>query len=236
MGITALQLSAKVTADTKEAEAALDRVHDKADNASGEKGSGGLKGFLGHMLAIAGGIGIVSAVGGAVGFLTSNIGDMVQSGMSANEALAQTNAVLTSTHGVAGVTAGAVAQLADHYMNLTGIQDDTVRSTENVLLTFTNIGKNIFPQTTGAVLDMATSLHEDFQSAAIQVGKALQDPIQGVTALQRVGVKLTDQQKEQVAAMMKAGDTAGAQKIILAELNKEFGGSAEAAGKANRGL
>jgi hypothetical protein len=71
---------------------------------------------------------------------------------------------------------------------------------------------------------------EDLNSKTILVGKALNDPIKGLTALTRVGVAFTDGQREQIQAMVEAGDTMGAQKIILGELTKEFGGSAKAAG------
>jgi hypothetical protein len=73
------------------------------------------------------------------------------------------------------------------------------------------------------------------KGASIQLGKALNDPIKGVTALTKVGVTFNDQQREQIASMVKAGNTAGAQKLILAELNSEFGGAAEAARKAAGG-
>lgn len=63
----------------------------------------------------------------------------------------------------------------------------------------------------------------------------MNDPIKGVTALQRVGVTFTAGQKQQIAAMMAANNVAGAQGIILKELQKEFGGSAEAAGKTFAG-
>jgi hypothetical protein len=61
------------------------------------------------------------------------------------------------------------------------------------------------------------------------VGKALNDPIKGVTALGRAGVQFTAQQKEQIAALVESGDVAGAQTIILQELETQFGGAAEAA-------
>jgi phage-related protein len=67
------------------------------------------------------------------------------------------------------------------------------------------------------------------KTANIQLGKALNDPVKGITALSKVGVSFTEQQKAQIATMVKAGDTAGAQKIILGELGKEFGGAAAAA-------
>lgn len=117
----------------------------------------------------------------------------------------------------------------------TTFSDEAVLSTENLLLTFTAIGKNTMPGATQAVLDMSTALGEDTKSAAIQLGKALQDPIKGITALRRVGVDFNDDQKSVITALVKTGQTAKAQQIILAELNKEFGGSAAAAAETYAG-
>jgi hypothetical protein len=78
---------------------------------------------------------------------------------------------------------------------------------------------------------MSQALGQDVKSSAIQLGKALQDPIQGVSALQRVGVNFTDAQKEMIKQMVEAGKVEEAQKFILAELKTEFGGAAKAAGE-----
>ncbi|CAB5229580.1 hypothetical protein UFOVP1571_1, partial [uncultured Caudovirales phage] len=67
------------------------------------------------------------------------------------------------------------------------------------------------------------------KTAAMQLGKALNDPIKGMTALGKAGVSFTAAQKEQIKTLVKSGDALGAQKIILAEVGKEFGGAAEAA-------
>lgn len=243
MAITALQLQAKVTADTAEAERNLQRLRRAANAAagagegaaSGSGGGGGLKGLLSHMLAIAGGIGIVGAVTGAFDLLKGALVSVVQQAAYSQQVQAQTNAVLKSTHGVAGMTAQAINDLAEKYMKLTGIDDEAIQSAENVLLTFTGIGKKVFPQATQAVLDLSTAMHMDLQSASILVGKALQDPIKGVTALRRVGVQLSDQQLAQIKHFMSINDLADAQKIILGELAKETGGSATAAGKTFTG-
>lgn len=144
--------------------------------------------------------------------------------------IAQTNAVLKSTRGAAGVTAKAVTELASALQKTTKFSDEEVRSAENLLLTFTKIGKDIFPQATTAVLDMATALGEDTKSASIQLGKALQDPILGITALRRVGVNFSDAQKDVIKNLVDTGHAAEAQKLILKELHTEFGGSAKAAG------
>src|SRR5258708_1908746 len=66
-----------------------------------------------------------------------------------------------------------------------------------------------------------------------QLVKALNDPIHGVTSLMRVGVTFTAQQKEQIKTLVDTGHTMDAQKVILAELTKEFGGSAAAQATAS---
>lgn len=154
---------------------------------------------------------------------------------------AQTTAVLKSTAGAANVTAKEVDNLAVALMNKSGVDDEAIKSGENLLLTFTNIqnkvgkGNDIFTQATKIMLDMSVALGQDTKSSAIQLGKALNDPIKGITALQRVGVSFTQAQRDQITALVEAGNTMKAQKIILAELTKEFGGSARAAGKTFAG-
>ena len=151
--------------------------------------------------------------------------------------MAQTNAVLKSTGGAANVTAKEVSSLAEALMNKSGVDDEAIASGENLLLTFTNIrneagkGNDIFNQATGVMLDMSVALGQDMKTSAIQVGKALNNPIKGMSALQRVGVSFTDGQKKTITRLQESGNIMGAQKIILGELRKEFGGSAEAAGK-----
>jgi len=195
----------------------------------------GFRSMLGGALSFAAGIGIFTLASKAIGWLADQFKACMKEASDAELELAQTNAVLKSTHGIAGITASAVLALADHFSTLTRFTDDQVQSAENVLLTFTSIGKSIFPQTTQAVLDLATAMGEDWKSAALQVGKALNDPIAGLTALRRVGVQFTDAQKELIKHLIATGDRLGAQKLILAELNREFGKSAIAAGKTFAG-
>jgi len=117
------------------------------------------------------------------------------------------------------------------------VDDETIQSAENLLLTFTKVrnevgkGNDVFNQATRTVVDMSVALGQDTKTSALQLGKALNDPIKGVGALQRVGVSFTKAQKEQIKALVDSGKTMEAQKIILRELQTEFGGSAEAAGK-----
>lgn len=159
----------------------------------------------------------------------------VQAYQEAENVAAQTNAVIKSTGGVAGVSAGEVSRLATSLQGVTRFSDETIQSGENLLLTFTAIGKDIFPQATKTMLDMSQALGQDTKSSAIQLGKALQDPILGVTALRRVGVNFSKDQQEVIKKLVETGDKAKAQQLILKELNTEFGGSAKAAGQTFAG-
>jgi phage host-nuclease inhibitor protein Gam len=207
---------------------ALDRLHKTSNN-------------VGRALGTAVKVGALGAAAG-IGIATIAIAGFVNEAAAAQQVQAQTNAVLASTKGIAGVTAEQVNFLATALSRVTGADDEAIQSGQNMLLTFTRIGKEVFPQATEAILDMATGMNggaipsaEQLSQTAIQVGKALNDPIAGVTALQRVGVKLTEAQKDQIGSFMAVNDIAGAQKIILKELQTEFGGSARAAGETFAG-
>jgi len=149
---------------------------------------------------------------------------------------AKTAAVIKSTGNTARISVGGVTKLAASLESLSGVDEELIINSQNVLATFTKVrnesgkGRDIFNQATTAALNMSVALGTDLQGATIQVGKALNDPIKGISALRRVGVSFTDQQKKQIETMVKAGDTMGAQKLILRELNTEFGGAAKAAG------
>ena len=193
--------------------------------------------FGGKMGNILGGVGKAMAglaIGGAVavgGFLVGAIGDAAE----AQDRMAQLEAVIKSTGGAAGMSAEAITDLAGSLQKTTKFSDDAITGGESLLLTFTNIGKDVFPDVTKTMLDMSTAMGTDLKGTAMQLGKALNDPEKGIAALTKSGVTFTEQQKEQIKAMQAAGDMAGAQKIVIAELNKEFGGSAEAAGKTFSG-
>jgi hypothetical protein len=76
---------------------------------------------------------------------------------------------------------------------------------------------------------MAAVLGTDAKGSAIQLGKALENPIKGVNALARAGTTFTDQQKEQIRVLVESGQMLAAQTLILDEVESQYGGAAEAA-------
>jgi len=160
----------------------------------------------------------VNAVSGGLSSLVGMVSDGIKGAAEWENALAQTNAVIKSTGGAAGYTADQFGELASQLSAENGMSkfsDDAILAGENILATFTKIKGPVFADATQTILDMSTALGGDLQGTAMQVGKALNDPLGGVTALTRVGVAFTDQQKEQIKALTESGDVIGAQKIKI---------------------
>ena len=180
---------------------------------------------LGRNFAIAG-----AALAGGVALIGKSLRDAAES----QKVFAQTEAVLKSTGTTANGTAKEIQNLASSLQKSTAFNDEAILSGANLLLTFKNIqnqagaNNDIFDQTVKASLDVARAMGTDASGEAIRLGKALNDPIRGIAALTRVGIQFTDQQKAQIKALVQSGDLLGAQKIILAELQSQFGGSAAA--------
>jgi phage-related protein len=157
--------------------------------------------------------------------------------LNENEALmAQTNAVLTSMGDASGKTAESVLGLANEISGYSGVAHESIVEGQNMLLTFGNIrnevgeGNDVFDEATRLLTDMSVATGQDMSSAAVMMGKALNDPIEGLAAMSRVGIQFTEEQENMIRSMVEGGDVMGAQKIILGELTNQFGGSAEALG------
>ena len=180
---------------------------------------------LGRNFAIAG-----AAFAGAAAVITKS----AQSLSRIEKINAQTAQTITSMGNAANVSAGQVEDLANKLEAMTATEAESIQEGANLLLTFRNItnqlgpGNDIFNRTTAIMVDMGRALNEGAASSAIRLGKALNDPIRGIGALRKVGVGFTEEQENQIKVLQESGDIMGAQKIILAELQAQFGGSGQA--------
>lgn len=203
----------------------LDKIGDHSEKMGGKLGKAGeIAGKAFALLATA-------AAGATVAF-----GYGLKAAVDYQKITAQTGAVLKSTGGAANVSAGQVKDLAEKISGYSGMTREAVTQGENLLLTFTNIhnsagkGNDIFTRANTVLADMATALGQTPQEAATKLGKALNDPVKGLTSLQRAGIVFSDAQKKVIKHLVDTGQTAKAQSIILDQLQKKFGGSAAAAG------
>jgi len=152
------------------------------------------------------------------------------------KAIAQVEAGLKSTGASVGFTSKQLQKMASDLQSKTLFGDEEIlKDATAQLLTFTNITGDQFAKSQEAALNLATRLDGDLKSASIMLGKALNDPVANLSAMSRAGIQFSEDQKEVIKSLAESGDMAQAQSIILGELEKQYGGSAEAAAKAGTG-
>jgi uncharacterized membrane protein YphA (DoxX/SURF4 family) len=140
-----------------------------------------------------------------------------------------------------GKTLTQLEQQADDLGQVTIFDDEQIKEAQAALITFGTVSGEAFDRALEASLDFAAATGKDATAATQALGKALADPVAGLSRLGRMGVIFTDQQKEQVAALVATGDTLGAQEVILAAFESRYKSTNEtlqstAAGQAAQGL
>jgi hypothetical protein len=152
---------------------------------------------------------------------------------SANARISQIN----KTMGLFGDSTDAVdkrlIKLAESQALLTGVSNIQIKEQQAQLLTFKNLAKTA--RTTGGAFDRASKAVLDMQAAnvgggnaAIALGKALEDPIKGITALAKSGVTFTEQEKDKIRTLVESNKMLDAQDMILKAIEQQVGGTAEA--------
>lgn len=198
---------------------------------AGNKATFGLKTFdkgMTNALATAGKLAAgVAAAAGVIGF------KLASAAYESQKVMAQTEAIIKATGGAAGITATQVSNLSNKLAMQIGVDDELIQKSANLLLTFKQIqnqtgeNNNVFDRAVIAAQDLG-SVFGSSDAAAMQLGKALSNPEKGITALNRAGINFTEQQKAQIKTLVASGDVLGAQKIILAEVESQVGGTAAA--------
>ena len=143
---------------------------------------------------------------------------------------------IKSTGGAARLSFEELSRFAGELQYKTLFEDDFILNNATAqLLTFTNIAGENFKRTQAVALDLATVLDGDLKSASIQLGKALNDPVKNLTALSRAGIQFSKEQTATIKNLAETNRLAEAQTLILAELERQYGGQAEAAAKVGMG-
>ena len=134
---------------------------------------------------------------------------------------------ILATGGAANLSGNQIKQYARDLQSVTTFGDEAILSSSALLLTFKRIKDEAFLPAQKAILDVSAAMGTDLKSSTIQIGKALNDPIKGLAALNRVGIQFTEIQKKKIQkALLATNSTLEAQKVILSELNSQFGGMA----------
>lgn len=210
----------------------IEKLGKSADQSS--KKFGMLQARTKHMSAgMKVGFGTVATAMGAIGGIAVFKG-FLDEAREAGKVSRITENAIRATGGAAKISADGVGKLAEQLSNKTAIDDEVIQTGANLLLTFKNVrneagkGANIFDRATAAAVDLSVQFGS-VDSASKMLGKALNDPIKGISALSRAGVTFTEQQKEQIKTLVASGKTLEAQQIILKEVEAQVGGAAAAA-------
>lgn len=174
-------------------------------------------------------------------FATGAVVSFTKDLISAGEAEVASNKKLENVAKSMGIFGDQSQVVAKRLENLSsvqqmqlGIDDDTIKSTQLKLLTFANLAKSagvaggMFDRATIAAQDLAAAGFGDATSNAVQLGKALQDPEKGITALARSGVTFTEQEKAKIKTLMASGKVLEAQNMIMKAVETQVGGTAAA--------
>jgi hypothetical protein len=210
-----------LTKATQGAESSLGKLNDKVSSVSS---------------------GIGKAIGGiavALGFtgIVSGLRNAVQAAEEAQVANERIDAIAKSMDLFGNQTkrtTDRIKEFAEEQELLVGVEAEVIKATQAKLLTFKEVA--LSADVMGGAFDRATILAQDLAAAgfgeatanATQLGKALNDPVAGISALTRVGLTFTQAQKDLIQSLVATGDVAGAQEVILAELERQVGGTAEA--------
>ena len=142
---------------------------------------------------------------------------------------AQLAAVLRSTGEAAGFTQQKLNDMAGALSGKSIFSAGDINEAQTRLLSYTGVVGEQFPRAIQNAIDMAQRLGTDVKSSAETIGKALDVPSQGLSALSKQGFRFTESQKELVEKLEATGRAAEAQNIILDALESSYGGAAEAA-------
>ena len=145
------------------------------------------------------------------------------------EAEKKLGAVIKATGAAAGLTADEMKKYASQLQDVTKYGDEVTIDAMAIMSTFKSIKGDVFKEAIASAQDMATVLNTDLNAAVMQIGKALESPEIGLTALRRSGVSFSQEQVKQIKQLVAEGKKQEAQLIMLKELQNEFGGAAKAA-------
>lgn len=141
---------------------------------------------------------------------------------------AKLEAVLRATGGAAGFAADELFKMADGLQRTTGTAATTTKNAQALLLTFKSIKKEggVFERAIEASTDLAALLEGDVRQAVLMLGKALEDPAIGVSALREVGVSFSVDQIKVIKTLAETNQLLEAQELVLEGLEGQVRGIA----------
>lgn len=171
----------------------------------------------------------------------AGVAAMTKSVVAAGEAVNSANARILQINESMGLFGNQTDKVTDRIVKNAealgrqyGIDNLVIKQTQAKLLTFKNLAKSAdvvggaFDRANQAALDMAAAGFGSAESNAVQLGKALENPIKGIAALAKSGVTFTEQEKDKIATLVESNKILEAQDMVLKAIETQVGGTAAA--------
>lgn len=137
-------------------------------------------------------------------------------------------AVLKATGHAAGLTIKEIVDLADQLANKTFFDDESIKKAASEMTVFKNVQGETFKEGIKLSADMAALFGGEVVDHVKSLGKALDDPAQGLMMLERQFGKFGERQKDHIKNLMEENKLAEAQAVVLDIVRGKVGGVAEA--------
>ena len=148
--------------------------------------------------------------------------------INAEQEQAQLAAVLKSTGEAAGWSQEKLNDMAAALAKSSNFSAGEINQAQTRLLSYSSVVGQQFPRAMQAVVDMSQRMGMSVTQSAETIGKALDVPSEGLSALTKQGFRFTEQQKLMVEQLEASGQAGKAQGIILDALEASYEGAAAA--------
>ena len=160
--------------------------------------------------------------------LTFSLKALVSVGSDLEQGMFKLQAVVQATGGTAGFTANEMDTFARGLARATLANTDNVRNAIVKLSTFRSVGGKVFKETLVLAQDLSAAGFGSLETTALSLGRALEDPIRGLSALRRVGVSFSADQEKVIKQFARTGEVAKAQAEMLKVVRVQVEGLARA--------
>lgn len=208
----------------------LKELNNKVAASSKEASSTFERGWLSKLGKVAVGVGVLKA---SFDFLNQSIQEYIKQA----QAEWMVEKALVNTKRAAEMTLDELKKIASEVQQSSKYGDDYfLQNVTLQLLRFSNISGDVFKRTQQAALDVAAVMDGDLKGATVMLGRALENPLRGMTLLRRQGIEFNTEQQNHIATLVKQNKVQEAQAYILSVIESKYKGQAKAQSEAAGGL
>ena len=216
MGIELAQAYVSIKGDASGFKKSVDKQKPAVQKSIGDLASS-LKGILA-------GVGAAFSIGAMLGNMKESIG-LAEIQINAEQRL---TSAIKARGAAAGVTAKEMIAWASQLQSVTTFGDEETIAAASRLMAFQSQTGDTLKRTMKAAMDLSAGGFGPLKNMSLLLAKSLEDPIVGMTALNKAGVVFNDTEKKRIRQLVESNQLGQAQDMILAQAEAKMKGVAEA--------